>query len=423
MSRAEVISRIAHDACVEAPRSPLGPRWWDELDERFADASERFSLGARDRAAVAVGHATDVVLRTAAASLVATTALPLGFNPVTLYKSLGDRDFYGPMAESHDPTRFFKSAPRGVTITRKRARMPMFRPSDGVCEDVRFESPYEPVNPRLRKSYLANKNNRFAHARWWRHTDGPRPTIIAVHGFTADMYHLNEWFFALPWLYELGADVMLFTLPFHGARQGTMSPFSGHGFFAGGISHINEAFAQAVFDFRIFMNHLLEREGVPAVGVTGVSLGGFTSALLAAVEPRLAFSLPNVPVVSIADLVLEWEPVGTTMRAALASFGKSIKDARYMLAVSSPLTYKPVLPRERLMVIGGVADRLAPPKHSRLLWEHWGRCRLHWFPGSHIIHLDRGEYLRHTARFLRQNGFFAGLPPKSSMFPPPKAPK
>jgi len=78
--------------------------------------------------------------------------------------------------------------------------------------------------------------------------------------------------------------------------------------------------------------------------------------------------------------------------------------------VSSPLTYPPLLPRDRLMVIGGVADRLAPPKQSRLLWEHWGRCRLHWFPGNHVLHFDRGAYLRQVARFLKSVGFFEGLP-------------
>jgi hypothetical protein len=57
------------------------------------------------------------------------------------------------------------------------------------------------------------------------------------------------------------------------------------------------------------------------------------------------------------------------------------------------------------MLIGGVADRMAPPKHTRLLWEHWDRCRLHWFPGSHLLHLDRGDYLWQIARFLRGIGF------------------
>jgi esterase/lipase len=228
---------------------------------------------------------------------------------------------------------------------------------------------------------------------------------MAIHGFSADLYHLNEWFFALPWFYRMGCDVLLFTLPFHGFRQTRFSPFSGHGFFAGGISRVNEAFAQAVFDFRILFEWLRAQRGAPKIGVTGVSLGGFTSALLATVESRLEFVVPNVPVTSLADLVLEWQPIGAMVRAALKLQGQGLEDARHMLAASCPLTYQPVLDRERLMIIGGIGDRLAPPKHARLLWEHWDRCRIHWFPGSHLIHLDRGRYLDQLRRFLSELDF------------------
>jgi len=141
------------------------------------------------------------------------------------------------------------------------------------------------------------------------------------------------------------------------------------------------------------------------VGVTGLSLGGFISSMLASVEDKLAFALPNVPIISVADLVLEWQPLGALMRTALAVSGLSSADARRLLAVSCPLTYPPVLPPERLMIVGGAGDRLAPPKHSRLLWDHWQRCRMHWFPGSHSIHLDRGEYLTEMARFMMGIGF------------------
>ena len=80
--------------------------------------------------------------------------------------------------------------------------------------------------------------------------------------------------------------------------------------------------------------------------------------------------------------------------------------------MSCPLSYPPVLPPERLMIVGGAGDRLAPPKHSRLLWDHWKRCRIYWFPGSHSIHLDRGKYLTEMARFMVQIGFLPqdGLP-------------
>ncbi len=410
MSERTVVSRIVHGGAYHPPLLVGTGPWWERLPEDFPRRPEHFDLRARDRAQVTASAAGDVVLRTVGACLVGSLALPLGYHPGQIKRALADRDFYGALADSGDPTRFFHAPPGGVRVEARHAGLTRFRPKDGRCLDLRFTSPFEPVNPRERRAYLRHKKNRTAHLRYWSHRDGPRPTILAIHGFSADLYLLNEWFFALPWLYSIGYDVALFTLPFHGARQTRYSAFSGHGFFAGGVARINEAFGQAVLDFRIFVDHLMRERGVPRVGVTGVSLGGFTSALLAATEPRLSFAIPNVPLVSVPDLVLEWQPIGLALRGALKALGQSVADARRMLAVTSPLTYKPLLPRERLMVIGGVGDRLAPPKHSRLLAEHWGHCGLYWFPGSHLVHFDRGEYLRHTARFLRDIGFSHDTP-------------
>jgi pimeloyl-ACP methyl ester carboxylesterase len=412
MSAASVVSRIAHDACLDEPAlMPDGVRWWEHLDPDFPDRPEPFQLALRDRVQISATAASDVVLRTLGACLVGATAVPFGYRPKKLREAFADRAFYGPMAESGDPTRFFREPPKNVPVSTRRASFTRFRPEDGTCEDLWFESPFTPMNPREREPYMKHAANRIAHARLWRHRGGPRATVLAIHGFSADLYLLNEWFFALPWLYRMGFDICLFTLPFHGRRQTRYSVFSGHGFFAGGINRINEAFAQAVLDVRILLDHFDRALGVTRVGVMGVSLGGFTSALLAAVEPRLRFAIPNVPVASVPDLAHEWEPLGSMIRGALKSYGLSLEDARHMLAVSCPLTYRPRIPRERLFVIGGVGDRLAPPKHSRLLWDHWDRCRIHWFPGSHLVHLDRGEYLRQIARFLRDVGFFDGQPP------------
>jgi pimeloyl-ACP methyl ester carboxylesterase len=408
-SAASVVSRIAHEAYRSEPDLiPEGVRWWEHLPLDFPEQDESFRLSMRDSLQVRATAASDVVLRTLGASLVGVTAAPLGYGRQRMREAKADRMFYGPMAESGDPSLFFAVPPRRVSVQTQRVRLTRFRPKDGTCEDLRFESPFVPVNPRERTRYLRHEKNRIAHARMWRHGDGPRRMIVAIHGFSADLYMLNEWFFALPWLYRLGFDVCLFTLPFHGKRQMRGSLFSGHGFFAGGINRINEAFAQAVFDFRILLDHFEQKLGVKDTGVMGVSLGGFTSALLAAVEPRLRFAIPNVPVASVPDLAHEWQPLGSAIRLALRSYGLTLEDARYMLAVSCPLTYRPLLARERLFVIGGVGDRLAPPKHSRLLWDHWDRCRIHWFPGSHLVHLDRGEYLREIARFLHDIGFLEG---------------
>ncbi len=402
-----VVSKIRHAGAGE-PAGPWPFPWWEHLPKDFASRPEPFVLSARQARAVKATAGFDVLLRTGGACLVGGMALPLGYRPKELARALEDTDFYLPMALGRDPKAFFQEPPPGVRLRAEKADWyPRFEPADGVCETLRFDSPFMPVNSRLHRRYMSYGRNRVAHARYWRHHDGPRPTLVAIHGFSADLYVVNEWFFALPWFYRMGCDVMLFTLPFHGERQPTPSPFSGHGYFAGGPSWINEAVAQSVMDFRIFVDWL-HRRGVQKVGVTGVSLGGFTSAILAVVEPRLQFAIPNVPVISLPDLVLEWEPIGIVLRAVLRLIRGDIVDARRLLAVSNPLTYDAALPRDRLMIVGGVGDRLAPPKHSRLLWEHWGRCPIHWFPGSHLVHLDRGAYLDEIARFLRRLDFLPG---------------
>ncbi len=406
VTESSVVSRIAHESCLKAPALIGGPHWWEDLAPNFARQREGFDLALSDRIRVGAVSTLDCALRTLAASWTAALAIPVGFNPVELRRSWRDRDFYGPIAESGDAKRFFKEPPKGVRVRTEKGRwLPRYEPEDGVCETIRFDSPFQPVNPAQHESYLRHDANRVAFARMLRHKDGPRPTIVAVHGFTADWYLVNEWFFALPWFYRMGCDIVLFTLPFHGPRQTRFSPFSGHGFFAGGTSRLNEAVAQSVFDFRILMDWLQNERGVEQVGVTGVSLGGFISSMLTAAEDRLAFSIPNVPVISFADLIVEWQPIGALLMSALGTVRLSLTDARYMTAVSCPLTYEPILSPERLMIVGGVGDRLAPPKHSRLLWDHWGRCRIHWFPGSHIVHLDRGAYLIQMARFMAGLGF------------------
>ena len=405
MPRTKVVSRIAHESVTGQPPADLSPGWWRKLENNFADRPEGFDLEMGDQIVVSASAAVDIAVRTFSAAAVSVLTLPTGYHPWTLDAMRRDRAFYGRLIDEGNASAFFRPPGRRVALNVRPVRWSLFMPSDCVIEDLTFDSPFIPANPRIRQDYDAQKANRTAHARLWRHQDGPRPTLIAIHGFGAEQSWMNEFMLTLPRFFNLGCDVLLLTLPFHGPRANRLSPFSGHGIFAGGISRINEAFAQAVHDARIFIDHLLHDRGTPRVGVTGISLGGYTAALLAACEPRLWFSIPNVPVASMADLILEWRPLSTLVRTILIAARLSIKDLRHTLAVSSPLTYKPVLRRERLMIVGGVGDRIAPPKHARLLWEHWQRCRLHWFPGGHLVHLDKGVYLVEMSRFLRTINF------------------
>ncbi len=400
-----IVSRIAHETLRQSSAEGRSGRWWSQLEEDFYEHPEHFTLGLYDDSRIRMTGMVDMAVRTFGAIGVGLTAFPLGFRPSKLREMEVHRKFYEPIAETGNPNVFFAPPPETIEVGVQAPTWPYYDPYEGACIDFNFESSYEPFNTRFRKEYLRSKRNRIAHARYWRHESGPRPTVIMIHGFGAESYWLNEWFMGIRQIYEVGCDVLAVTLPFHGPRQNRFSPFSGSGFFAGGLPGINEAFGHAIFDIRCFMNVLEEEFGVTSMGVAGVSLGGYVSALLASVESRLQFCVPIVPVASIADLALEGEPLGTVIRHLFKHTDHNLEEMRRILAVTSPLSYQPVIAPERLFVIGGAGDRLVPPKHTRLLWEHWRECRIHWFPGGHLLHLDREDYMREFERFIMEIGF------------------
>jgi pimeloyl-ACP methyl ester carboxylesterase len=363
-------------------------------------------LGWSTRAVVDASAMIDVGIRTMAASLVATSMLPMAISRGRLRTERAALAFYRDLADAADVERSFP-APVGMPEVRARGIRPLpLRGQQGRVELLSFESRFQAVNPAMREAYASHARNRIARAQHWRHdpTDGPRPTLCVIHGFAASPYWVNSAFFSLPWFFYNGYDVLLFTLPFHGRRQSRTSPYSGHGYFAHGFANFNEAMANAVHDFRVFVDHLLATSA-SSVGLTGLSLGGYTSALLAAVEDRLQVVVPNAAVTDVGSLVDSWHPAGTLLRGAMALNGIPREEFDAALRFSSPLTYAPRVPKDRRLIVAGLGDRLAPPEQSEWLWEHWDRPRMHWFPGNHVLHVNRAAYLREMRDLMDTAGF------------------
>ena len=367
---------------------------------------ERGDLGLRTRVVVDASAVADVGLRTLAASMVTASMVPLALSRSRLRAERAALEHYGDLADAADATRSFP-APEGPHEVRARAvRALPLRGQQGSVELLSFESRFRAVNPAMRETYAAHRRNRIGRAQHWRHDpeEGPRPTLCVIHGFTASPYWVNSAFFSLPWFFYNGYDVLLYTLPFHGRRQSRRSPYSGHGYFAHGFANLNEAMAHAVHDFRVLVDHLLATSA-SRVGVTGLSLGGYTSALLGAVEDRLAVVIPNAAVTDLPSLIHSWHPAASVLSLALKASGIPRDELDRALRYSSPLTYAPVVPEEHRFIVAGLGDRLAPPEQSEWLWEHWDRCRMHWFPGNHVLHVNRVAYLREMREVMEAAGF------------------
>ena len=261
----------------------------------------------------------------------------------------------------------------------------------GRVELLDFDTPYTAFNPHLREEYAGHVNNAVARAQHWRHAEGPRPTLVVVHGFGASPAWFNVSFFDLHRVFRDGWDVLLYKLPFHGARRGDFAAINGIELFAHGMANFTEAMLHAVYDLRVFLRRLEEQQS-PRIGLTGLSLGGYVTALTAALEPRLDFVVPNSAVVDLPRVLRGWFPARQVIGALRHLGGISHETFRDAINITSPLSYPPVVPRERRLIVAGTGDRLAPPEQSLLLYEHWGEPRIEWFPGSHVLHLGRAAY-------------------------------
>lgn len=241
------------------------------------------------------------------------------------------------------------------------------------------------------------------HLEHWMHRPAyPRATVVTVHGFTMGQPRIDALvLFARHW-FRRGLDVAILTLPHHGARTPADSRFSGERFAVPHVARLSEAVRQAIFEMRLVTRWLRESVGGP-VGLLGISLGGYLSALAASLDAELDFAVPMVPPVCIGDLAWRFFLRSRHYRdGATPAFSQ--EELRSLYRVHSPLAHGLRTPRERVMIIAGRGDRIVPPEHPHALWLHWGRPRIHWYSGSHLAPFGRGRIIREIDAHLRSIG-------------------
>ncbi len=271
--------------------------------------------------------------------------------------------------------------------------------------DLSWESGYIPRHEGVRAKFESRIPNRTAHARLISGGEG-RPSIVLVHGYMGGQWAFEERQWQIGALLRAGLDIALFVLPFHAKRSDRVGRVP---IFPGGDPRFNnEAFGQAVFDARALCAHLYEA-GAPAVGVMGVSLGGFLTSLLATVEPRLAFAAPVIPLASLADFA-----------HARGRLGESAEEARiehtaleHATRVVSPLARPLLIPASRVLVLAAEGDRVTPIAHARGIAAHFG-ADMHLLSGGHLLQLDRKDGLRAVVSMLRREGVLTPREPRPS---------
>jgi hypothetical protein len=275
-------------------------------------------------------------------------------------------------------------------------------------ERLSFTSGYAPhPGEPGRERWLGYAANRTAHAWVLRHRGRPRPWLVCIPGYRMGTPMVDFTGFRARWLHRrLGLNVAIPVLPLHGPRRAGRR--SGDGYFSGDFVDTVHAQAQGLWDARRLVGWLRDNEA-PRIGAYGVSLGGYTTALLAAMEPDLACVVAGIPAADFARLVRSHVPE-VVFRAA-DRLGFSFERIERLLRVVSPFAFAPGVPGDRCYVYAGLVDRLAFPDHARDLWEHWGRPRVAWYQGGHVSFLWEPEVKDLLLEAFQDQGL---LPPRAA---------
>ncbi|MCP5027583.1 MAG: alpha/beta hydrolase [Actinomycetia bacterium] len=248
-------------------------------------------------------------------------------------------------------------------------------------EHVRFPSTFEPwPDEPGADRWCAYPPLETGHAWMMRHPGEPRPWIVLVNGYRTGEPALDLGMFRSNHLHhKLGLNVIAVVLPLHGPRA---IGNSGSRVIHAGAMNTVFTLSHGAWDIRSLIRWLRHEYDAPAVGLSGISLGGYMVSLVSGLEDDLACVVAGVPE---SDLV---RGIRRQMEPLLPPFyeqwGLSWEPLRQVLSVASPLSFECRVPHENRYIYAGLLDRWVRPGNVHTLWQHWDESSILWYEGSHL---------------------------------------
>lgn len=224
-------------------------------------------------------------------------------------------------------------------------------------------------------------------------TDGAwrkRPATILLHGWNAELQY--QWMFPY-WgqlLARAGVNAFTFELPYHASRK-PRSRDAIRNFFSGDLRHVMRATHQALGDARSLARWLYA-QGVPSVGLWGVSLGGWLAALASAHQGEFTNAVLVTPVVRM-DRAFRELPFCEPMRSGVAEL-----DHGAFTALNA-VTHRPLCGGDNVLVASSRHDLFAPAETIDELEQAW-RAEVWRFNHGHVTVLLSSRVMRRIVKWV-----------------------
>lgn len=266
-------------------------------------------------------------------------------------------------------------------VVRKR---PLFHAPTRIIETLTWHSQHVALCPHYRARHAGEYGkNQLVTARYMHGLQGERKrAIIYVHG----------WLEPGPWVEEaallprlsddLDVDVLHLQLPFHGSRNPRTALFHGEFFWSADLVRSLEAVRQSVLDVRTLIAWLRSR-GYIEIGVTGLSLGGAITMILACVEPLPDYIVPVIAHLRLREAVEE-ASILWRMKQDLERFGLDARARRDLFGRLGIDTMRPLLPPDRQLWVMAREDQYIKADLVEEQWRAWGSPPIEWLKGGHM---------------------------------------
>jgi pimeloyl-ACP methyl ester carboxylesterase len=232
------------------------------------------------------------------------------------------------------------------------------------------------------KSMINNNDtrNNYSTGKYFTKSSRKQPvSVILVHGWRMDSFDRIYNIYLEPFM-ELDYNIYSFTLPHHFERTSKTSLYNGELMVSANIDRTLLSVKQAITDLRALIRYLKEKN--EKVILIGVSLGGFLTNLTACIEQDIDILISVMYANSLAFSV--WKSIpGKYLKRDFKVNGFTYEDLKKYWAITEPSNFKPVIPKENILLISGIYDKYVLNEDTDYLWESWDKPNRLLYPCGH----------------------------------------
>lgn len=225
-----------------------------------------------------------------------------------------------------------------------------------------------------------HENNNTVFCEYFRPTaaGGKRPAVVVLHILGGD-FDLSRLFCRS--LATNGTAALFLKMPYYGPRRQPGAPSR---MVSDDPRQTVEGMTQAVLDIRRGAAWLAAQEEVDPdqLGITGISLGGITSALAATAEPRFHKVCLLLAGGDIGQVAWESPELKGVRQRWLATGGTRESLLEVMRSVD-PVTYAASMKGRKILMLNAAHDEVIPKSCTMSLWKAFGEPEIVWWDAGH----------------------------------------